>query len=365
MKKILFVFNHPAPYKVRFLNELAKFYDLTVIFERNGNKDRSKSFYFENKYAFKQVHIKGVKLGNENFISNGVKSHLKHNKYDLVIMNGYSTLCEMKALNFIKKHHIKYAFYINGGIINKDESSLKRKIKTHFIKGADFYFSPDEESNKYLVYYGADKNKIFNYAYSTIYEKEIVSKALSKDEKIRERKNLHIPFENVFVSSGQLIERKNYLKLISVWKDLPNNYGLYIFGDGKQRARIQKYIKDNNVQNVMLEGFKNKEEMFKFFRISDAFVFPSKEDIYGHVINEAFSQGLPVISTTNVNSAKKLIKSKVNGEFINSVCKKELTDAINVALKNDLSKEAIKTAKENTIEKMLKDHIEALEGVLK
>ena len=111
--------------------------------------------------------------------------------------------------------------------------------------------------------------------------------------------------------------------------------------------------------------FKNKEEMFKFFRVSDAFVFPSKEDIYGHVINEAFSQGLPVISTRNVNSAKKLIKSKVNGEFINSVCQKELTSAINVILKNDLSKEAIKTAKENTIEKMLKDHVEALEEGLK
>ena len=28
MKKVLFVFNHPAPYKVRLFNELAKYFEM-------------------------------------------------------------------------------------------------------------------------------------------------------------------------------------------------------------------------------------------------------------------------------------------------------------------------------------------------
>ena len=43
--RVLIIFNHPAPYKVNAFNELAKYVDLTVIFERTKAKDRPDSFY--------------------------------------------------------------------------------------------------------------------------------------------------------------------------------------------------------------------------------------------------------------------------------------------------------------------------------
>jgi glycosyltransferase involved in cell wall biosynthesis len=46
------------------------------------------------------------------------------------------------------------------------------------------------------------------------------------------------------------------------------------------------------------------------------FVFLSKEDIYGHVINEALSQGLPVVSSSHVNAAAHLIKNGYDGFLI-------------------------------------------------
>ena len=64
MKKVLIVFNHPAPYKVALFNELSKYFDLTVIFERSKERDRSKAFYFEKEYAFKTVSIKGIPFIN-------------------------------------------------------------------------------------------------------------------------------------------------------------------------------------------------------------------------------------------------------------------------------------------------------------
>lgn len=363
MKKLLFVFNHPAPYKVRFLNELSKHYDLTVIFERSANKDRQKDFYFEKENSFKQVKIKGIPFGNENFISNGVVKHLKHNKYDLVIMNGYTTVSEMLAIKYLKKHKINYCFYINGGIIKIKESKIKKAIKTSFISGASFYFSPDLESNKYLIYYGADKNKIINYPYSTIFESEVIKAPISEKNKTELKNELNISFEKVFVSSGQLIKRKNYVELVKSWIKMPANHGLIIFGDGNQRKTIEQIIKEHDLKNVVLMGFKNREETFKYFRCADAFIFPSKEDIYGHVINEAMSQGLPVISSTNVNSAKKLINGK-NGMLINNL-DDDLNTAIEFVLKNDLGKNAIKTSLDNTIEIMVDTHKKALDEVMK
>ena len=359
MKKVLIVFNHPAPYKVRLFNELSKSFDLHVIFERKAASDRNKGFYFEEKYNFTTHKIHGIKVGREGFISKGVRRHLQYNEYDLVIMNGYSHHAEMKAIDWMKKWHAPYVLYINGGTIKK-ESSLKRKIKQHYISRANAYFSPDEESNKYLVYYGANPKKIYNYPYSTIYENEIVKE---KPDKAKLRKELGIGFDKAFVSSGQLIARKNYLSLVKEWKKYPENYGLFLIGDGKQRKEIENLIKTENIKNVVLTGFLPRQEMFKYFQASDAFLFPSKEDIYGHVINEALSQGIPVVSTNKVNSSVKLIKDSKNGFLLESLTGLELENAIKKVLEMDSYKECIETAKENTIEKMAERHVEMIKEV--
>ena len=360
MKKVLIVFNHPAPYKVRLFNELSKYFDLHVIFERDSASDRNKNFYFEEKYNFTTHKIHGIKFGREGFISSGVKKHLQYNEYDLVIMNGYSHFAEMNAINWMKKWKAPYVLYINGGTIKK-ESSLKRKIKHHYISRANAYFSPDEESNKYLTYYGANPQRILNYPYSTIYENEIVKERPNKEEI---RKELNIKFDKVFVSSGQLIKRKNYLSLVKEWKKFPENYGFFLIGDGKQRNEIEELIKSENIKNVVLTGFLSREEMFKYFRAADAFLFPSKEDIYGHVINEALSQGIPAISTNKVNSAVKLIKNAKNGFLLNELKGKELEKAVNEILKLDLFDNCVNTAKENTIEKMAERHVEMINEVI-
>ena len=360
MKKVLIVFNHPAPYKVRLFNELSKTFDLHVIFERNSASDRNKGFYFEEKYDFTTHKIHGIKVGHEGFISKGVRKHLQYNEYDVVIMNGYSHYAEMKAIDWMKKWHAPYVLYINGGTIKK-ESSLKRKIKKHYISRANAYFSPDEESNKYLIHYGANPKLIYNYPYSTIYEKEIVS---DKPDKAALRKELGILFDKVFVSSGQLIARKNYLSLVKEWKKYPENYGLFLIGDGKQRKEIEQLIKNENIKNVVLTGFLPRQEMFKYFQASDVFLFPSKEDIYGHVINEALSQGIPVISTNKVNSAVKLIKDFKNGFLLDVLEGSEFEQAIDNVLNMDAFLECVNTAKECTIEKMAERHVEMINEVI-
>ena len=358
MKKVLFVFNHPAPYKVRLLNEMANFIDLTVIFERDKNKDRSKAFYFENKYKFKTIKIKGIPIGKENIFSFGVLNHIKQNKYDLIIMNGYSQLAEMLAINYLIKHHIPYCLYINGGIIKQKECLFRRKLKEKYISHADFYLSPDKESNKYLSFYKAKEDRIFNYPYSTIYKKEMLEKPITSEEKIELKKELNISASHVYVSSGQLIKRKNYLSLIKHW---PDNYEklLLIMGDGKQRKEIEKYLKQNSIKNVKLLGFLSRNEMFKYYKIADAFIFPSNEDIYGHVVNEAMSQGLCIISTPNVNASKKLIHEGINGYIISSLDDPKFYSSLEDVLKLD-KQNAIDEAHKNTIEEMVRIHKEIL-----
>ena len=68
---------------------------------------------------------------------------------------------------------------------NKKETRLKYKIKRRLISGAMAYFSSGEETNNYLMHYGAPKELIYNYPYSTISDKQISSrKRLIKKKEI-------------------------------------------------------------------------------------------------------------------------------------------------------------------------------------
>lgn len=354
--KVLFVFNHKAPYKISLFNGLAKEIDLTVIFERDKAKDRKKEFYNENKYNFKSITFNNGYIGRENSFTFKLKKYLKehHKEFDLIIMNGYSTFTEIFALNYLIKKQIPYIFYINGGIV-KHTNFIKRYLKTKFIKHAAYYFSPGKEADPYLTQYGADINKIYHYIYSTIYQDEInlIEKDQNAKDKILNEYNLPTKGK-IFVTSGQFIKRKNNFKLLEIFS--LRKESLIIIGDGKEKKKYIKYIKEKNIHNIYIVPFLKKKPLLELLSCCHYYITLSKEDIYGHSVNEAFSQGLPVICSNNVISGKKLIKNGVNGFLVDINNFNEIINALNNVTTIE-REEVINTAKENTIEKSIEQHI--------
>jgi len=362
--RILFVFNHPAPYKVNLLNGLSKFHDIDVIFERKGNSNRPQSFYYhkENKFLFNHIFCHGIKIGEENHFSFRLKNYIKknHANYDLIIMNGYSTFSEILAIKYMIKHHISYSLYVNGGKIRPEESQFKRNLKCKLISNATSYFSPCQGTNDYLIYYGADENKIHNYVYSTVYAKDILNKPLLPEEvtQLRKENNLQLNSFINFVSTGQFIKRKNNMFLLRIFTYLPSYYHLTLIGDGKEKNMYQKYIKEHKLEKrISLIPFKTQTELLPFLRNFDYFISLSKEDIYGHMINEALSQGLPIVASNAIVAAKHLIKEGQNGYLVGCTDIESINNAIK-KVQTINPNHCLDTAKNNTIEKMIESHLE-------
>ena len=57
-------------------------------------------------------------------------------------------------------------------------------------------------------------------------------------------------------------------------------------------------------------------------------MLPSKEEVWGLVVNEALASGIPVIVSRFAGSSVDLIDEK-NGEVINEITKDGVSDAIN------------------------------------
>jgi glycosyltransferase involved in cell wall biosynthesis len=64
---------------------------------------------------------------------------------------------------------------------------------------------------------------------------------------------------------------------------------------------------------VFFPGFRQIEELPRFYAHAGCFVHPALEEPWGLVLNEAMAVGLPVLSSNNVGAAEELVEDGVNG----------------------------------------------------
>lgn len=138
-------------------------------------------------------------------------------------------------------------------------------------------------------------------------------------ENIREKLGLENKFTVIF--TGAFDERKNPLliaKAFSGFKERDDIQLLLIGPDldeGEQRAGIQNLIREKGIHNIILKNF--VEEIAPYYKASDLFVLPSKEEGFSNSMLEAQATGLPAI-VTRISGAVELIDEEKNGIFVDS-----------------------------------------------
>lgn len=355
--KILIVTNLPVPYKVDFYRELSKVHDITVIFE--GKRTQSQKFDWNDK---KEDSFKSIYLSDfiKNKIYFKVTKYLNHN-FDVIFITTFHTPTGILSLFTLKFKRIKYFFEMDGAFPQKKESLFKHLFKKFLIKGAQLYFSPCQETDLYLKQYNIPQNLIVRYPFASYKDGDILKNPLSIKEKDIIKSQLGINESKIIISVGQFIHRKGHDILIEALKLINNpNIGCYIIGNKPSNEYIE--LKEKyKLRNLHFVDFMNQKKLAKYYQAADIFTFPTREDIWGLVINEAMSNGLPVITTNKCNAGLEMINTQ-NGYIINVEDSKDLADKILYLLNNDekkisMSHYAIKTAKQYSIECMAKAHL--------
>lgn len=112
---------------------------------------------------------------------------------------------------------------------------------------------------------------------------------------------------------GRLDKRKGILYLLEAYKLLQEkckNVHLIVAGDGEQRDKVEKYIADNNLQDIELLGFVDEKDKPGIFASCDIFCSPAVEgESFGIVLLEAMATGKPVVAYANPGY-KEVLKGK-------------------------------------------------------
>ena len=358
MKKILFITNIPAPYRIDFYNELGKYVDLTVLFEAKGASDQGIKFNwnYDKIENFKAIFLSEEDI-KERKVDWSIFKYLKGNIYDEIVVTNYSYFTEMAAIIYLKIMHIPYYMETDGGII-REENVLKRFYKRFLVRGAKGYFSPSKSSDEYLKFYGAKENRIYRYPFTSLKEKDILKAPVSKSEKELLRKKLSIKEKFVILGVGQFIHRKGWDILLKAADEINVDCGIYIVG-GKAGEEYKKLADEVKTPIYFLE-FMRKKELEEYYKAADLFVLPTREDIWGLVINEALAYGVPVVTTDKCVAGRELIHKGSNGMLISGKTSNELSGACNDMFEKKLiyySENALRIIKDYTIENMAYAHL--------
>ena len=143
---------------------------------------------------------------------------------------------------------------------------------------------------------GVDKSRV-----SLIYQS--CSPRFSADVDVRllwqVRDKYDLP-DRYVLSVGSIEERKNVLQAVRALHYLPDDVSLVIVGrQTDYTARVYQYILDHRLVNrvLLLHGVTDTE-LPAFYRMADAFVYPSRYEGFGIPIIEAISAHLPVVACT-------------------------------------------------------------------
>lgn len=359
--KILYLNNIPSPYRVDFFNELGKYCELTVLFERQSAADRDKRWKSEKFCNFNGIFLKGKNIGTDASFCPEVIRYLKRGVYDAIILGGYSSPTYMLAMEYMKFHKICFFMNADGGFIKADPWYM-RLIKRHYIGRAKGWLSSGGETDKYLMHYGADYNYIYQYPFSSIFEKQICY--TNEEEKKLLKNQLGLKEKKIAMAVGQFIPRKGFDYLIRAAGKIPKEYGIILIG-GNVEPDFIKLREANSATNVHFLDFMNKEQLSLYYKAADIFVFPTREDIWGLVLNEAMAYGLPSVASVKANASIELIDEDINGYLIDPENEELMAEKM-LLLFNDDNKRitmgfnALKTAREYTIEQMVIRHIDII-----
>ncbi|MDK0871764.1 glycosyltransferase family 4 protein [Clostridium perfringens] len=365
--RVLILTTIMAPYRVNLFNELGKLCDLTVCFEQKTDKSRNDSWYDDKATNFTFIPLKHWEKSLKK-IKFSISNYVDKNKFDIAIAYEYSTPTAMFFMQLCNLKKIPYLINCDGAFVSSN--LIKGLVKSYFITGASGYLANGDNARKYFINYGANEKKIYNHNFSSLYKSEILESPITLDEKLKLKKELNLPNKKIIISVGQFIYRKGLDILLEAWSYINNdNLHLLIIGEGEKNSEYRKMIQDNNYNNVSIMNFMDKRTLFRYYKACDLFVLPTREDIWGLVINEAMACGLPIITTDKCIAGIELIEDYKNGFIVPTDNSKELIKKLNELISNkslceQMSKNNIKKIKSYNIEDLALSHIKTIKNIL-
>ncbi|MDW8343205.1 MAG: glycosyltransferase family 4 protein [Verrucomicrobiae bacterium] len=109
---------------------------------------------------------------------------------------------------------------------------------------------------------------------------------------------------------GQLVPRKGLFELLHAASEVQREgyvFSLIFVGDGPLYDDLKRLVGNLGMKHVLFLPSHPPEVMPSIYRSGDSLVFPTLEDVWGLVVNEAMWCGLPVLASCYAGCTEELV----------------------------------------------------------
>jgi glycosyltransferase involved in cell wall biosynthesis len=314
--KLALSINIIAPYRLPIYTALAKEFDVLIL---HGGQEANRSWSLQlpdqlkaKKVWTMQVPVKkqtgvaGVKDISYLHLNLGLLWDLPSFRPDIIISNEMGLRTAI-ALLYGKVARVPVWVWW-GGTMHTERflRPWKRAWRSLVSRGVRNWISYGVSSTKYLESLGVKKSKVLQIQNCVRQESFQISQALKSNR-------FQANARPVILTVGQLIDRKGLDKLIEACGRQAakgRKFSLVIVGKGPERERLSEMAKQNRIVEFEILPNQQQAELNEIYRSADVFVFPTMEDVWGLVVNEAIWAGLPVLCSEHAGCVDEIVPTQ-------------------------------------------------------
>ena len=318
--RMLWATNMPAPYRITLWDEICTEFELQVLFGLPINNWRGWYVPEKRKWKYSFFSKKSFKIGEYELPLKifGIKKYIK--SQDVVIVGGWENPFYLSIIALCK--YYKIPFFIFYGDVRRKINFFNPKILSKWIlfKLATGIVSLSRQTTRNLISMGLKETKIV-----TLYNPH------DQIEAIKSRRSWNNHRNHKFIFIGQLIERKSPIELFEAFIRIDNKEDtLTYLGSGKLQKKLLKKIQLSNFENrIVVQNPIDPKDVLMYLKNFDTLVLPSKVEIWGQVVNEAFALGLNIVVSENCGITDYIRDSE--GVFVCNTDITNLSDCLEMA----------------------------------
>ncbi|MCP9888701.1 glycosyltransferase family 4 protein [Cyanobium sp. ATX 6A2] len=263
----------------------------------------------------------------------GIARTLDRLQPSAVAIAGWAQPDALSCLRWCRRHRARSILMSETREADGNRSWWKERLKARRVRAFDAALVGGRSHQAYLRKLGFQGP--ITTGYDVVDDRFFATEA--SRWRLAQRDAAHQP-RPYLLASNRFIPRKNLPRLVEAFAEASasstahTRADLCLLGDGEQRQALeglctanglptlpaapwdeQAYAGPAQEPRVLFPGFRQIEELPRFYAHALALVHPALAEPWGLVINEAMAAGLPILSSSNVGAAEELLDDGVNG----------------------------------------------------
>ena len=311
--KLALLVNTISPARLPLYKGLASHFDLLLL---HGGEESNRGSWRNTSQMIPEARVRKAwgwqlriprKLKEKTFdyrylhITPGYLWHLLRFRPDILISNemGLRTIIALLYGTLFRKP----VWVWWGGTLHTERGigKTKRLVRNVISRWAKHWISYGLSSTEYLVQLGIDRERILEIQ-NSVDERRFVTGPKPLERYLQRPVLLHV---------GQFTRRKGIELLLQASAHAQREgerFSLVFVGSGPEKTEAEKLTERLGLKNVYFELARDPIAMPSVYREADAFIFPTLEDVWGLVANEAILCGLPVLCSKYAGCSHELFE---------------------------------------------------------